>query len=238
MIESILTVAVSLFIPLLTGYSILLFLDKEHAMEMPIKIALSYGLGLGLLSIWMLCLGIFNQPFGPITIGLPLILVSCTFLVFCFNRHSVSLKPKTSTTQILKNHWIIKLLYYVIYIVLLTYIASNIIYVFWRALTIPVFTFDSFSTIAFKAKIFYFEKSLPSLHLLPHKTYPLFVPFVQSWVAFNLGRWDDILINVIFPCALLSYLTIHYKFLAHFTNKTWAVLGCAFLLSSTHIISN
>jgi len=100
----------------------------------------------------------------------------------------------------------------------------------------PIASWDAIATIAFKAKIFFFEPSLPLLNLLPHSSYPLFVPFIESWIAFNLGFWDNILIKIIFPCAFLSYLTIHYKFLADFTNKTWALLGCVILLSSNFFI--
>ena len=126
--------------------------------------------------------------------------------------------------------------YFVFIAILLLYLAQNIFYVLWRSMTIPISTWDSVSTVAFKAKIFFFEKSPPFLGSLPHKTYPLFTPFLETWVVFNLGHWDDLLIKIIFPCAFLSYLTIHYKFLCHFTNRTWALLGCTILVSSNFFI--
>ncbi|MBN1870702.1 MAG: hypothetical protein JW847_09020 [Candidatus Omnitrophica bacterium] len=103
-------------------------------------------------------------------------------------------------------------------------------------MTIPVSSWDAVASVAFKAKIFYFEKIPPPLDLLPHKSYPLFTPFMESWVAFNLGQWDDVLIKIIFPCAFLSYLVIHYKFLSHFTNRSWGLLGSVMLLSSNLFI--
>ena len=116
--------------------------------------------------------------------------------------------------------------------VLLFYIAQNLYFVFWRALNVPLLSFDAIATVAFKAKVFYYEPVPPPLGLLPHRTYPLFVPFIESWISFNLGYWDDILIKAVFPFALLSFTVIVYNFLNVLTRPLWALMGCAILLSS------
>ncbi|MCK5083323.1 MAG: hypothetical protein KAR31_10490 [Candidatus Omnitrophica bacterium] len=203
------------------------------------RIALAYGLGLGLLAIWMLCLYIFYQPFSLLILRTPLlVIIIVTFLLSLrkkpanIDRTNILIQTKKYTAE----HGIEKILHIAFVTVLSLYLAQTICFVVWRSMTVPISSWDAVATVAFKAKIFYFEESPPLLTLLPHKTYPLFTPFMESWVAFNLGQWDDLLIKIIFPCAFLSFLTIHYKFLGHFTNRTWAILGSVILLSSNFFI--
>ncbi|MGE0269148.1 MAG: hypothetical protein AB7S78_11920 [Candidatus Omnitrophota bacterium] len=120
--------------------------------------------------------------------------------------------------------------------ILITYILLNIFYVYWRALTFPVYCWDEISTIAFKAKVFFHEKSIPELNLLPHQSYPLLTPLVESWTAFNLGYWNDSLIKIIFPLIFSAYLCTHYYFLCLNTNRRWAIWGVALLLSSNFFL--
>jgi len=234
----IINLAISLLIPFGAGYSFLIFLDQKDTIPTSLRISLAYGLGLGLLAIWMLVLGVFKQTYSLFSIGMPLILVSCIFLTLKLRGKNTPNVTKVSSPSenLCRLQGLAKIMHSVFIIGLICFIAHNFIYVFWRSMTIPVSGWDAIATVSFKAKIIFFEKSLPSLDLLPHKTYPLFVPFVQSWIAFTLGQWSDVLIKIIFPCAFLSYLTIQYNFLAHFPNRTWALLGCAILLSSNFFI--
>jgi len=235
---SLFGLSISLLIPFSAGYALLLWLDLKHAIPLSLKIALAYGLGLGLLAIWMLCLGILQQNFSLFSIGMPLIIVSSLFMILSLKRggHIKITKARDLSPKSTSQQGFMKILKAAFITFLIVFIAQNIIYVFWRSMAIPISEWDAIATIAFKAKIFFFEQSLPSLDLLPHKTYPLFVPFIESWIAFNLGYWDEILVKIIFPCAFLAYLTIHYKFLVHFTGRTWALFGCAILLSSNFFI--
>ncbi len=240
MIMTGLNLILSLLIPFSAGYTLLGFLFPNRCIGLFLKIALAFGLGLGLLSIWMLVLGICQLPFNSFVIGSPLIITAALFYFLGLRRKKV-VQP-TATSFIIQTrdsnqlHGSKRILHIVMMIGLIVYIALNIFYVFWRATAIPIATWDAIATVAFKAKVFYYEQSLPSLDHLPHKTYPLFVPFVQSWIAFNLGYWDNFLIKIIFPCAFLSYLIAHYKFLGHYTNRTSALLGSAILLSSNLFI--
>jgi hypothetical protein len=235
-----LNLAISLLIPFILGYTLLLFLFGQQSFTFSLRIALAYGLGLGLLAIWMLGLGISQKDFNVPSIGMPPLILSVLLLGLNPRKKYASLPLKQdredSWSYDKPSHRINRILHGIFIFWILIYIFLNIYYVFWRSLTFPISTWDAIATIAFKAKIFYFEQSLPPLDYLPHRTYPLFIPFIESWIALNLGDWNDLLINIIFPMALLSYLIVHYKFLAYFTNKTWALLGCALLLSSNLLI--
>jgi len=236
--SSLFNLTISLLIPFSTGYAFLLWLDQERAIPLALKIALAYGLGLGLLSLWMLCLGMLGQSYNLFSIGMPLVALTVIFLIWYLKHTNRAPLPKKHFEPIktIYQCWNKNKLKLSFNIFLIILIVLNIIYVFWRSMTIPISTLDAIATVAFKAKIFFFEQSLPPLSLLPHGGHPLFVSFIESWVAFNIGYWDDILVKIIFPFAFLSFLTIHYKFIAHFTNRTWAHLGCVILLSSNFFI--
>ena len=59
-----------------------------------------------------------------------------------------------------------------LYIVFFVLISHSIFYIFWKSINEPIYSWDALATVALKAKIFFFEKHLPPLHLLPHPTYP------------------------------------------------------------------
>ena len=92
--SSIFDLSLSLLIPLSTGYTFLLWLDHKYAIPLSLKIALAYGLGLGLLAIWMLCLGILRQNFNLFSIGMPLIVVTSIFMIYSLKRKGISKSQK------------------------------------------------------------------------------------------------------------------------------------------------
>ncbi len=231
-------VFISIFIPTTLGYIILSILINKKINSL-MKISLSYGLGMGVLAIWMLFIAIIGLRFNIITIKMPLILLILSLSLRLFIRRKYC-RPSTKNLPATTLFSISNVKYYVsthitktiLYTILLCYIAHNIFFVFWQATNIPIYTWDALATIAFKAKIFFFEGKLPNLNLLPHKTYPLLVPFLETWVAINLGHWDDQLIKIIFPYAFISFLGIFYSFLKIYTNRLWALIGSSILLSS------
>ncbi|MCK5180644.1 MAG: glycosyltransferase family 39 protein, partial [Candidatus Omnitrophica bacterium] len=236
----VINLILSILIPLGAGYGCLSLLFRGQTLSVSLRVALAYGLGLGLLAIWMLGLYIFYQPFSLLILRTPLlVIIIAAFLLSFLRKKPVNMDHENifiRTKKYTPEPGIEKVLHIALVTVLLLYLAQTAWFVVWRSMTVPILSWDAVATVAFKAKIFYFEESPPLLTLLPHRTYPLFTPFMESWVAFNLGQWNDLLIKIIFPCAFLSFLTIYYKFLGHFTNRTWAILGSVILLSSNFFI--
>ncbi len=232
----------SLLIPLAIGYAVILFISRNQIMPIFLRLALSYGMGMGILAFWMMLLGMFGQTFNLWTVGGPLLGIALILVLFLFISQKNEMKYDDDITYLneissSRNESLMsKGLKWLFLFVMIMYIFHNIFYVFWHAMNVPISTWDAIATVAFKAKIFYYEKSLPPLNFLPHKTYPLLVPLLQTWVTLNLEQWSDQLIKIIFPCAFLSYLCIQYYFLRFFTNKVWAILGCTILLSSNFFI--
>ena len=218
---------ISIFLPWSAGYFLILFLFRDRPLPVLPSIALAYGLGMGILTQWMLVIGACGIKYTLTSIGMPLAvlaLVSSFHLHFLRNKHK-SVTPKINSTPKIEKFDFVS-------VCLLLYIAYYVFYVFWRALNVPISYWDAIATIAFKAKVFFYERSLAQLQNLPHSSYPLHVPFVQTWIALNLGEWNDQLIKVIFPFTFLSYLITHYYFLKVYTNRRWALAGVALVISS------
>ncbi|VAX35058.1 hypothetical protein MNBD_UNCLBAC01-121, partial [hydrothermal vent metagenome] len=116
------------------------------------------------------------------------------------------------------------------------YIIYTICFVLWRGLSVPILEWDAISTIAFKAKIFFYEKGLYEHQNMPHTSYPLQVPFSLTWVALNLGQWHEQYVKIIFPTTFLSFLVIQYTFLKQFTYIKGAVAGVALLLCANFFV--
>jgi len=214
--SSIFDLSLSLLIPFSTGYAFLLWLDHKYAIPLSLKIALAYGLGLGLLAIWMLCLGMLQQNFNLFSIGMPLIIVTSILMIYNLKRkrHIKITKALVSSRSYLTNapdnpehtkipprprvksspqdvyeitskksasqHGFMKFLKVAFIALLVVFIIQNIIYVFWRSMAIPISTWDAIATIAFKAKIFFFEQSLPPLDLLPKRAQVLSVKCARN----------------------------------------------------------
>ncbi|MBP9854109.1 MAG: hypothetical protein KBD53_04495 [Candidatus Omnitrophica bacterium] len=232
---TICNILASLLIPLLLGY-LTFSAVYRHPLPIAFKLAVSFGLGFGLLTFSMLCLDILHIPFSRASISLPLLFLSFFLFLIILSMDKKIKKEKNIFFKVETSAQNLNILTKMILTALVIYILFNIFFVFLRTWSIPVSTWDALATIAFKAKIFFYEQSIPDLNLLPHRSYPLLVSLAESWIAFNLGFWDDTLIQIIFPLAFLSYLCIHYYFLKFFTDGKWALGGVALLLSSNFFL--
>ncbi len=226
MFEIILGLFLAVGIPLGLGYSVVIVLFQKRPLGILFSLALAYGLGMGLLTQWMLILGALKIPLGVATIGLPLISLTIG-LSIAITVLGKNIKPLTlSRSNVTEQKWD------VLSIILALYVLYCVVYIFWRSLSIPIADWDAIATIAFKAKVFFDERSLAHLKTLPYDSYPLHVSFLETWIAMNLSHWDDQLIKVIFPLTFLSYLSIQYYFLRIFVNRRWALLGNILLVGS------
>ena len=65
--------------PIALGLSVILFAGKNRCPPLSLSIALAYGLGTGLITIWMFALGIANIPQSVISINAPLAAMTVLF---------------------------------------------------------------------------------------------------------------------------------------------------------------
>ncbi len=228
----------ALLIPLGLGYVVLRFLPPGKNLPFLLSLALAFGLGTGMLTQWMLLLDIFSIRFSANTINMPLIvfLVFTGVGVWTLTRtrypRKEPLPGQVMGTPQKQLRFSMKALFVVLCVV---YVVVMTAYVFWRALSIPIESYDALVKISYKAKIFFFDRKIHLLRL-PHNYYPLQVPLLQSWVSFVLGRWDDYWTKIFFPLYFSSYLIIQFYFLKTIADKYKALMGAGLLVSSNLFI--
>jgi len=166
-------ILITLMLPLGLGYAITLYLTRHHPLPKVFCLAVGYGLGTGLLTQWMLFLGVFNIPLSAAAINIPLfaLLLACLFALKKNGIGMISLNFKKINPQ--KKPDFLCLLMFL-------YISIYTVYIFWRAFNIPIFSWDVFSVYAFQAKVIFLERSLQQHPNFPHYTYPLHTPFLQA----------------------------------------------------------
>lgn len=227
-----LKLSISLILPLSVGYLFVTTVARNISLNIMLKLSLGFGLGLGILSQWMLILSMVEIPFGVGNIATFLVIIALTTIYSLFKRSktSTSLKqPPSSRTRIFPQQ------HNPLYTIAILYIGFIFIFVYWHSLNIPISEWDAIATSAFEAKIFFFDRTIHQLRL-PHPSYPLHIPFVQAWIALNLNEWDDILLKIIFPLTFTAYSAVHYAYLKSVTNKAWALGGLCLLYSSNFFV--
>lgn len=220
---TVLELICAVFLPIAMGMTLLRLIFGQRGLPLWAALGLAYGLGTGLLTHWMLIVAMFRWPLTLPVVSIPYSLAALAFYWAgrgkpFFRREE---DPPSAPTLVTFGCGLI-----------LLYLAGYILLVFWRALDIPVYAWDAVATSTFKAKIFFYEQSIPALRNLPIPSYPLHVPFLQTWTALNLGQWDEQWIQIFFPVTFVAFLSVQYFFLKSHTSRFWALAGCALVVSS------
>ncbi|MBF0216184.1 MAG: hypothetical protein HQL30_04220 [Candidatus Omnitrophica bacterium] len=223
----------SLIIPLAAGYFLTLLilrLNGNRALSFPMTLSISFGMGFGILAQIMLLFGVTGIPFSFGMISLCLALLSCLIFLYLITQKIalISLKPVTCSYPGIK---VLSL-----YLSAALFLLLVFYYIFWRALNIPVYTYDAVHFIAYNAKVLFFEKNLIPIKNIEHSSYPLQVQFIETWISLALGAWNDQWIKVIFPLALLSFCVLFFSFLKRKRNSLCAIFGVILLLSSNLLV--
>lgn len=223
----------SILLPLGGGYALYRCFVRKSEFHPFAVMGLSYGLGLGVLTQWMFFLSILNIRLSIYSIILPLagLMAAAVYLSFpqikemgaTINDFFRNFSPSIKAGCLYQNP---------LSILMTCYISVILFSVFWQAFNIPAKYWDELSFIAFKAKVFFYTRSIILPADAPWSSYPLHVPLAQAWVALMIGEWDDQFIKIIFPFALLAYVGIQYAFLSFATSRKWALFGTCLLLSS------
>ncbi len=235
----LINLTISLLLPTIVGHALATLLCPRISKEPFLLLALTYGLGMGILSQIMLLLGIANIAYTRWTIGSFLVLTLVGTLIPLAKKQRTSFFQNTGKPLDQSSGWnapadpLIPLNKKQKAFRLLgsLYIAYSILIIFLHSSTNLVKSWDSIATVTLKAKVFFFDHTLRHLPL-SHISYPLHVSFLETWTALNLGYWDEILINAPIFLTCLSFLVVHYYFLKSKTNAAWALGGVCLLLTS------
>ena len=184
-------------------------------------ICISFGLGIGLITLEMLCLSNITAPW---------LFVIAINIFLLFRKGRTDEYPGSLLASEGKTHNIFNYL-------LLSGVIFEVSYAFFRALIKPIESYDAIAIYAIKSKIFFLAKAIPHgfftglVNFFPHPDYPLNIPLAETFIYLSLGTLNDQLVKIIFPIFFLSILTILYFAIRRFGTRTYALVF-TFILAS------
>lgn len=185
-------------------------------------IALSYVVGLGLVTMEMLLFYFLKVPLSPTRILIPfavLLFINAVVNIFVFP-NGFAKKPCCKKDEGRSG---------VMAIFLMVGIAFEVAYAFFRALIKPIESYDAIAIYAVKAKMLYLSKAINSeffiaIKAFPHPDYPLNIPFAETFLYMCMRDLDDVMVKAIFPLFFTAALAILYYAIRRFATKTYALV--------------
>jgi hypothetical protein len=214
----------------LIGFNILRLVTFGKGLSFPESLAVSFGIGIGFISLQMLLYHFLNIKFDILAMIIPwAVLPLLNNLLFQknkapFNNLSKPSQPKDTRFKIFN-------------ICLWIGIIFEISYAFFRALIKPIESYDAVAIYAIKSKIFFLAKSIPAdyfgafTNMFPHPDYPLNIPLFQSFIYIALNSLNDQLVKVIFPLYFLAVVVMLYYAIRRFAGHTYSLVF-TFVLAS------
>ncbi|MEW5895781.1 MAG: hypothetical protein AB1650_08530 [Candidatus Omnitrophota bacterium] len=218
-----------ILLPSLLGTFVLTPFLMGLKINMFLRFSLGSGLGWGIISLWIFLLGAFGLPMNLAAINLPLILIALFLLPFQRRGVSRAGQPRLSSFKTKNISFSDISLASILFCCVVYSLISNLKFV-------PISSWDGISTIAFKAKFFFYEGTFSFNKDLPHASYPLLVPLVMMWEALNYGQWHEYLTKFVFFNYFLNTLLLVYGFLLHLLDKRWALMGTTLMCFANYFI--
>jgi hypothetical protein len=222
---------ISFLVATIIGWNILFwFIKRDMSFSLLEKCALSFIIGLAALTLQMFFYSLLKIKFSILPLLLPHIFISIVNIFLFVNTTPTGNElPKTKSEPF--------------DILLMSGIIFQFFHAFFKALIKPMDSYDSVGNFAFKAKLFFMERYIPyELFLrksadIQHGDYPLFIPLSETWVYMFLGRWNDLLVNALFPMFFLSLLVIFYFALKRIIGKRLSLVSSFFLATIPHFLN-
>lgn len=215
----------------IVGWNIVFWLFKrDRSFAVPERIAFSYMLGLGVITLEMFFYSLMGAPFSIKRILLPWIFILPINMYFYYKTAPFG-KEIPAGKKTAFDHF------------LLGGVIFQVFYAFFKAIIRPEDSFDSIGNFAFKAKMFFMEGRIPYEFFLnkamdiQHADYPLFVPLSQSWMSMFIGSWNDLLAKAVFPMFLAALLIVFYYCLKRIIGARWALISAFFLATIPHFLN-
>lgn len=179
-------------------------------------ISYSYGLGAGIITFVMFVLAILHIPLSfSIVISLSLIILGISIRKIRFKTHKINFSYLRS---MLPHGY----LCYFIYYLGLCFLLFQVILTLLNSFVTPseLYFWDNWAIWGIKTKLFFENNGFPfplnnyfqnQGYNFSMQSYPLLVPFYETWLAFFLGKVDLQLIKIIFTFFYFSLLVIFYS---------------------------
>ena len=115
-------------------------------------------------------------------------------------------------------------------------IAIQALRVFLMTLPAPIHSHDAVANYALKAKIFFLSSGIPegffawSESTVAHPDYPLFLPFVMTWV-YVFTSFNDVLVRLIMPMMYVGFIAVFFSMMKKLFDPFYALIA-AFILAT------
>jgi hypothetical protein len=208
-----------------------LIVGKTKLLSSLEKLALSFLLGCGMLSLLMLLLGVCRISLTWPNIVLASALLLAAPLYLAVKQRVLTLGP----WQLAPGTWTLTEL------ILLSLITLRSAFVLFENLIKPVIGVDAFANWSLRAKVFFIQNSLvldpQSSFLLGGgaKFYPIHLPLLESWVFSVLGYWNDALVKIVFFAFFVALVTLFYGAVRRSAPRIVALLG-TYLLTTLPLL--
>ncbi len=212
------------------GFNILYLLSgKTRKMRFAEELAISFGLGLGAVTLEMLIFSIMRYDFDFVRLLAPWAVLFAVNIYQYIRGRALPIAPGRP--------WEEPQALTALGVFLAAGITFEVIYAFFRALIKPIEAYDAVAIYAIKSKIFYLANSVSTDYLaniakmFPHPDYPLNIPLAQAFSYLSMGSLNDQLVKIIFPLFFVAILCLFYCQVRAFAGRLYA-LTFTFLLAS------
>ena len=220
------TLIASIILSVFIGWNILyLLLQDKGSLAFQERLAISYGLGVGALSLEMLIISLAGLKFRQSLIIIPWVaLFIANAAVYFMKRPERQQKPSYAD-PVGKKKAHRNLAAFLSGAVIL-----EIFYAFFKALIKPMESYDAVAIYAIKSKIFYLARSIPSEYfsvlagIFPHSDYPLNIPLFQTFLYMAMGNFNDQLVKLVFPLYFVAVLVMLYFAVKRIGGSLYALL--------------
>ncbi|MDD4179990.1 MAG: hypothetical protein PHH14_08145 [Candidatus Margulisbacteria bacterium] len=231
----------ALIVPLLLGACVIALVFRNQKTLSPIeRLALSWGIGLGLLGIEMFTLSLIGLPLNPAVVLTPISAFILGLMIYLIiNKiklfdlpQLIHLVKKGQRVGFRKIPLIRAMEYLLILMITLT-----VAYVFFDALVKPIVDFDDLWRQGCIAKIIFVTgKVLTEQTLELAGPHPFLNPLSQAWVYMMLDVWNDALGKIVFAACFVSLIALFYVNLRKETARIYALFFTYFLTAFPLIV--
>jgi len=216
------------------GLSVTAILMRSKEYSLSDRLSVSFGFGLGAVSLQMGILSFFGVPFTRSNLIMWSWPVVVPGVIMCRAGKGSCRKDPLESSGTTRFSFFEKFF--------IAGIGFEIFYAFFRALIRPMESYDSVAIYALKAKIFFLSRSIPTgllrdpLAIVPHADYPLLVPLSETSLYVFLGSLNDHLVKIIFPLFFVSLVVFVYLMVRRVVPRKESLLF-TFLLASIPQVS-
>jgi hypothetical protein len=189
--------------------------------RLPERLALSFGLGALLITLWMLALSFLGVPFTLVWTAGPPVLTS--FLLWRLRERRAGL-PCPASAPLQGWDWLVVGL-----------LGLVVVYTVMRAALYPMWTWDALALWGFKAKLLFYRRTLDFTGFEIQTYYPNLIPLLLAYLYLWLGEVNDHLVQAVFSLwgALLLVILYHQARRAGLTRRQALILTTFFATNGT-----